>query len=97
MGNRPAEGAPPSGSWGRDGWAQPTDSAAPAHETPSFHEMWRDLAPVGREKTTGGYRRYAWTEADADCRAWFKAQTETLRSTYGWTATATNGPLGDGR
>ncbi|MEU5929634.1 allantoate amidohydrolase [Streptomyces antimycoticus] len=44
--------------------------------------MWRDLAPVGREKTTGGYRRYAWTEADADCRAWFKAQTETRGLTY---------------
>ncbi|WP_262699264.1 MULTISPECIES: allantoate amidohydrolase [Streptomyces] len=44
--------------------------------------MWRDLAPVGRNTTTNGYRRYAWTEADADCRAWFQAQTETRGLTY---------------
>lgn len=40
----------------------------------SFHEMWRDLLPIGRDADTGGYRRYAWTEADADCRAWFRDQ-----------------------
>lgn len=45
-------------------------SAAPS----SFHEMWRDLAPLGRSAATGGYRRYAWTPADADCRAWFRQQ-----------------------
>ncbi|MCH6160654.1 allantoate amidohydrolase [Streptomyces marispadix] len=38
--------------------------------------MWRDLAPVGRHDPTGGYRRYAWTGADADCRAWFRTQAE---------------------
>ncbi|WP_327270661.1 allantoate amidohydrolase [Streptomyces sp. NBC_01218] len=36
--------------------------------------MWRDLAPLGRHSGSGGYRRYAWTGADADCRAWFRAQ-----------------------
>ncbi|NJQ06256.1 allantoate amidohydrolase [Streptomyces lonarensis] len=41
-----------------------------------FHEMWRDLLPVGRDATSGGYRRYAWTGADTDCRAWFRAQAE---------------------
>jgi len=41
---------------------------------PSFQEMWRDLAPLGRDARTGGYRRYAWTDADADCRAWFREQ-----------------------
>ncbi|MFD6425158.1 allantoate amidohydrolase [Streptomyces sp. NPDC060198] len=38
----------------------------------SFQEMWRELAPLGRHPASGGYRRYAWTEADADCRAWFR-------------------------
>ncbi|MFF8713641.1 allantoate amidohydrolase [Streptomyces sp. NPDC015184] len=38
--------------------------------------MWRDLLPVGRNRDSGGYRRYAWTGADADCRAWFRAQAE---------------------
>lgn len=42
--------------------------------TSSFHEMWRELAPIGRSAATGGYRRYAWTPADADCRAWFRRQ-----------------------
>ncbi|NIY66079.1 allantoate amidohydrolase [Streptomyces malaysiensis] len=44
--------------------------------------MWRDLTPIGRNTTTNGYRRYAWTEADADCREWFKAQAETRGLTY---------------
>jgi beta-ureidopropionase / N-carbamoyl-L-amino-acid hydrolase len=39
--------------------------------TASFHQMWRELLPVGRDPGSGGYRRHAWTAADADCRAWF--------------------------
>ncbi|MGW1430592.1 allantoate amidohydrolase [Streptomyces sp. NPDC002431] len=39
--------------------------------------MWRELAPIGRNRDSGGYRRYAWTGADTDCRAWFRAQAET--------------------
>ncbi|MFD0022463.1 allantoate amidohydrolase [Streptomyces sp. NPDC058382] len=38
--------------------------------------MWRELAPIGRHPDSGGYRRYAWTGADADCREWFRAQAE---------------------
>ena len=34
VGNRSAEGAPPSGSWGRNGWAQPTHEPAPDDEPP---------------------------------------------------------------
>ncbi|WP_432014957.1 allantoate amidohydrolase [Streptomyces cucumeris] len=44
--------------------------------------MWRDLAPIGRDATTTGYRRYAWTGADTDCRVWFRAQAETRGLTY---------------
>ncbi len=44
--------------------------------------MWRDLEPVGRDEETRGYRRYAWTGADADCRAWFRAQAEARGLTY---------------
>ncbi|MGW4033838.1 allantoate amidohydrolase [Streptomyces sp. NPDC004838] len=36
--------------------------------------MWRQLAPVGRDRHSHGYRRFAWTGADADCRAWFREQ-----------------------
>ncbi|MFE0184808.1 allantoate amidohydrolase [Streptomyces olivaceus] len=40
----------------------------------SFHSMWAELLPVGRSSASGGYRRYAWTGADADCRTWFREQ-----------------------
>lgn len=40
----------------------------------TFDRMWAELAPIGRDRTTGGYRRYSWTRADADARAWFVAE-----------------------
>lgn len=54
------------------------DLPAPA----TFQEMWRELLPVGRHPGSGGYRRYAWTGADADCRAWFREQAEARGLTY---------------
>ena len=36
-----------------------------------FASLWRSLAPIGRDATTGGYLRYAWSDADHACRAWF--------------------------
>ncbi|MEU1045745.1 allantoate amidohydrolase [Streptomyces sp. NPDC005897] len=48
----------------------------------SFHSMWAELLPVGRSSASGGYRRYAWTGADADCRAWFREQAEARDLTY---------------
>ncbi|WP_055484510.1 allantoate amidohydrolase [Streptomyces sp. WMMB 322] len=44
--------------------------------------MWRELAPIGRHDAGGGYRRYAWTGADADCRAWFRAEAESRGLAY---------------
>ncbi|PRX92552.1 allantoate amidohydrolase [Allonocardiopsis opalescens] len=41
--------------------------------TDTFDELWQQLAPVGRFNQTGGYRRYSWTSADAEARAWFGA------------------------
>ncbi|MFG2577881.1 NAD(P)/FAD-dependent oxidoreductase [Streptomyces malaysiensis] len=43
VGDRSAEGAPPSGSWGRNGWAQTGHRAAPGDENSARH---RDLAPT---------------------------------------------------
>ncbi|MGV9284203.1 allantoate amidohydrolase [Streptomyces sp. NPDC003730] len=48
----------------------------------SFHSMWAELLPVGRSSASGGYRRYAWTGADTDCRAWFREQTEARGLAY---------------
>lgn len=48
----------------------------------SFHEMWEELRPLGRDSSSGGYRRFAWTGADTDCRAWFRAQAEARGLAY---------------
>ena len=39
----------------------------------SFDDLWSELEPVGRDATTGGYRRYAWTPPDLVLREWFAA------------------------
>ncbi len=44
--------------------------------------MWAELLPVGRSSASGGYRRYAWTGADADCRTWFREQAEERGLAY---------------
>jgi beta-ureidopropionase / N-carbamoyl-L-amino-acid hydrolase len=38
----------------------------------SFARLWDSLAPLGRDPSTGGYRRSAWTAEDQQCRAWFR-------------------------
>lgn len=40
----------------------------------SFERMWAELLPVGRSAASGGYRRFAWNSADAECRSWFEQQ-----------------------
>jgi N-carbamoyl-L-amino-acid hydrolase len=40
----------------------------------SFERMWAELARLGRNAGTGGYRRYAWTGAEQDCRDWFRSE-----------------------
>ncbi|GGT25876.1 Zn-dependent hydrolase [Streptomyces chromofuscus] len=54
--------------------APPAAAAAPGGA--SFHAMWRELLPIGRHPGTRGYRRFAWTGADRECRDWFRAQAE---------------------
>ncbi|MEU0517599.1 allantoate amidohydrolase [Streptosporangium sp. NPDC006007] len=48
----------------------------------TFHQMWAELLPIGRDPGSGGYRRFAWTEADADCRAWFRARAKERGLAY---------------
>jgi beta-ureidopropionase / N-carbamoyl-L-amino-acid hydrolase len=38
----------------------------------SFEEMWRDLTPVGRSASSGGYFRQPWESAELELRAWFR-------------------------
>ncbi|WP_203885326.1 allantoate amidohydrolase [Planotetraspora kaengkrachanensis] len=44
--------------------------------------MWAELLPVGRHSRSGGYRRHAWTAADAECRAWFEEQARARGLAY---------------
>ncbi|WP_188295886.1 allantoate amidohydrolase [Streptomyces sp. CBMA156] len=44
--------------------------------------MWAELLPVGRAASSGGYRRFAWNSADAECRAWFEQQARDRGLTY---------------
>ncbi|MDQ0950269.1 N-carbamoyl-L-amino-acid hydrolase [Streptomyces phaeochromogenes] len=44
--------------------------------------MWRQLQPIGRHPDSGGYRRFAWTGADRDCRDWFEEQARGRGLTY---------------
>lgn len=39
-----------------------------------YAAMWRELEPVGRDASTGGYRRFAWSDADLACREWFAVE-----------------------
>jgi N-carbamoyl-L-amino-acid hydrolase len=48
-------------------------SPGPASAHPTFAALWESLLPVGRDPGTGGYRRFSWTPAELDCRAWFEA------------------------
>ncbi|MEU1514423.1 allantoate amidohydrolase [Streptomyces sp. NPDC005811] len=48
----------------------------------TFHSMWAELLPVGRDSASRGYRRFAWTAADADCRTWFEEQAAARGLAY---------------
>ena len=37
-----------------------------------------DIAAIGRDATSGGYRRLAWTDADLALREWFIGQASGL-------------------
>ena len=39
-----------------------------------FEQMWRDLAPVGRSASSGGYFRQPWSSAEIELREWFAAE-----------------------
>ena len=47
-----------------------------------YRRMWTELLPVGRFDASGGYRRHAWTAADAECRAWFAEQAAARGLVY---------------
>jgi N-carbamoyl-L-amino-acid hydrolase len=46
-----------------------------------FESAWQSLLPIGRDPDSGGYRRYAWTDADRACRTWFLEQARERQLT----------------
>src|SRR5437764_14495286 len=42
--------------------------------TADFEQMWRDLAPVGRSSSSGGYDRSPFRTAEREATAWFLEQ-----------------------
>ena len=40
----------------------------------TFEQVWSSIVEVGRDPITGGYRRFAWTEADLRMREWFSGE-----------------------
>lgn len=40
----------------------------------TFESLWRDLAPIGRSPSSGGYFRQPWESAEEELRAWFAEQ-----------------------
>ena len=66
----------------------------------SFDGLWDELAAVGRNPDTGGYRRFAWSAADLECREWFVAaasergldvETDGNGNLWAWWGDATRG------
>ncbi|MGD0926173.1 MAG: allantoate amidohydrolase [Streptosporangiaceae bacterium] len=51
----------------------PPSPGPPSPAPPGFAALWESLLPIGQDPGTGGYRRFSWTPADLDCRAWFEA------------------------
>ena len=47
-----------------------------------FSQLWSSLAPIGRHGSSGGYRRFAWTPADSELRAWFVEQADQRGMLY---------------
>ena len=40
----------------------------------SFDGLWSAIEPIGRDASSGGYRRFAWTAEDAALREWFAGE-----------------------
>ena len=43
-----------------------------------FETQWRELEMIGRDPETGGYRRSAWSVAEAEVRDWFTRAASDL-------------------
>jgi N-carbamoyl-L-amino-acid hydrolase len=42
----------------------------------TFDSLWESILDVGRDPTSGGYRRFAWTTYDLELREWFTGEAQ---------------------
>jgi len=42
----------------------------------TFDQMWSAISSIGRDGSSGGYRRFAWIREDRDMREWFADQRD---------------------
>ncbi|MGW0232137.1 allantoate amidohydrolase [Actinopolymorpha singaporensis] len=54
----------------------PSDAASGGALAGGFEQLWKALAPIGRDDRTGGYHRYSWTPAHRECERWFRDEAE---------------------
>jgi N-carbamoyl-L-amino-acid hydrolase len=59
----------------------------------TFEQLWSAISDIGRDRSTGGYRRFAWTEPDLSMREWFAGECaarglelveDRMGSQWGW-------------
>ncbi len=50
----------------------------------TFEQMWRELLPIGRNSTTGGYRRLPFHSAERECTAWYVEQASCRGLDLSW-------------
>jgi N-carbamoyl-L-amino-acid hydrolase len=50
----------------------------------TFEQMWRELAPLGRDSVTGGYRRSPFAAAARECVAWYGEQARRRELDIRW-------------
>ena len=72
----------------------------------SFEAMWRDLAPIGRSASSGGYFRQPWTSAETELEHWFVEQaaarglaveSDLVGNMVAWWGQPSSGEHGDDR
>jgi N-carbamoyl-L-amino-acid hydrolase len=70
-------------------------------DTGSFDVLWEPLREVGRDPTSGGYRRFSWTGPDMQSREWFaqeaarrglELETDRNGNLWAWHAAGAGGP-----
>ena len=71
-----------------------------------FEEMWRDLAPIGRSASSGGYHRSPWTSTSIELDHWFLQEAsarglsvneDLVGNRVAWWGQPSSGGAGDDR